>query len=326
MGSDSIGNILIIVNEPTDLIEQERTCTKLLAVLIDLSRKLGTYFEPEQELEMRRIDGSKFSYEIYPVFVSAPELAPEPLFSAYVRIITRCFESLLGNQNLPVSILEVERFRGSLLETETERLLSDISSCRKKIKRLGADFDFICDLPEEVFLGGDTAPCVEKMALVLEERDLLIFQNYEFEYELSNLIFNSIKSSRLLIGGRPYEVFFYDDFMTKYLDRLLRETAVVFESEIIQTLPSFNARDFNLQNLSFDVNIPSTLRYKKEGLQVVFSKAFLSKAESLFRLIVGSKIHLKDRHEERKIGDFYKGEFYQRGVRNDRKTCFEFTP
>jgi hypothetical protein len=327
VASDSVGTISIVVYEDSGLIDKNDICTKLVKFLMDFSSKLGTYFEPEQELDIRPIRGAEYSFDIVPVFVkvSATETGrgPECIFHNYMYIMMKCFFNILKEQSLSEQIYIIEKLRGPLLETETMMIYRSIKSCRKKIMRLSAKFDFTYNL-HGLFFDFNKSQTLVGLDTNCEARNLIAFDNYEFDYELDSFMFIESRPSCLLIGGRSYEVYFDDDFINEFLDFILDGTLADFEAEVSQISPICKVENCKIKKLSFSSKVPSIVRYQNNDHEIICDKSFLVKSESLFRNKVGPKILLRDRYEERKIGDFYKGSFYQSGVRSDRKTCFEF--
>jgi hypothetical protein len=321
MGFNSVGTMSFTLTGGSDLNTLEDRFAKLIEYLTDFSRNLGTFFEPEQELEFRRVDDTAFSYEVAPVFVCISEDKPEPLFFPYLHIAINGFKALLlGHEFDPV--FEVEQLQGALLESESDMLRSFKNAYCKKIDRLKLDVDFSYELSQEECVassltGGDP---------VREERTPVVFQNYEFEYELESLVFSGNKSSRLLIGGRAHDVFFGEDFIEALKEALHCKAAELFERDVRFSYPELTPEKVRIRELSFVKNKLSVVLYQGNDFKMTFSPEFLSTVDSLLRDEIGTTILLKDRFQRRAIGDYYRGEFYETDVRDDCKTCFEFIP
>jgi len=321
MEFDSVGTISFTLIGGFDLNTEEERCAQLIKHLTDFSRDLGTYLEPEQELEFRRIGDSAFSYEVAPVFVCVSELRPEPLFFSYLHIVMKSFKALLlGHEFDPVP--EVENLQGALLESESDVLQSFRNTYHNKIDPLKLDVDFTYELSQKE----NAAPFLKGGDPVREERTPVVFQNYEFEYELETLVFSSNKPSRLLIGGQAFEVYFEDDFVEALRGTLHCKASEFFERDVRLAYPELNPEGFRLQRLSFVEKKDSMVRYKGSDLKIPFSSDFLSIVKSFFRDEVGTTILLKDRYERKTTGYCYRGKYYETDVRDDSKTCFEFIP
>jgi len=335
MYDQSVGHIEIAAIDKPVGVSPSKFSRHVVDILIEYAKNLGMFFEPEQHFTLDEDINDEASPQSFRIY---PEFTPDPIFFPYLQIVLRSLKNLLersrsnyfksANNKYFDLCSAIEDLREcALLESEESEIRSCENSCLQKLKLIKTKIEFSFSLNNN---NVDIKKYYSFNKREFYEKELVEFENYEFEYQTLRFSLDDNKPSIILIGGNQYDVLFSSDFIDScnlFINESILERIKNNNYKSGKNFsPAFFSNDlkFKIKYISLEIGKPSRFIAMNIDFEIFFDKYFISSVNHYLREKIGEKIKLMDYYERKQKGSYVRGEFVLLGYYADKKSLFKF--